>query len=360
VGFYIRKSLRAGPFRFNLSKSGLGVSAGVPGFRVGTGPRGNYVHVGRGGVYYRASLGAKAGTRAGGHAPAVPQPVFTPQPEILMEDVTGVSAAAFEPTGSGDLVQQLNDASSRVATAPWVVGLLIIVLLTKPVVGAILLAPGLPGAFWLWQRDRARRSVVAFYDVNDAPAQWFTQLVDTFADLAQMGGAWRINASGRISTTYQYKVNSGASALVNRVGAAFTTKGPKVLVTNIAVPTISAGRQALHFLPDRLLVREGRRFSDVAYGRLQLSCDLQRFIESGRVPRDAQQVDVTWQYVNVKGGPDRRFKNNRQLPVMLYGRIEIGSQNGLNWVLDCSRPNTAQSFRDVLGSAPVLAAAVPA
>ena len=37
-----------GPFRFNLSKSGLGVSAGVPGFRVGTGPRGNYVHMGRG------------------------------------------------------------------------------------------------------------------------------------------------------------------------------------------------------------------------------------------------------------------------------------------------------------------------
>jgi hypothetical protein len=35
-------------------KSGLGVSAGVPGFRVGTGPRGNYVHMGRHGVYCRA------------------------------------------------------------------------------------------------------------------------------------------------------------------------------------------------------------------------------------------------------------------------------------------------------------------
>jgi hypothetical protein len=39
VGFYVRKSVKAGPFRFNLSKSGIGVSAGVPGFRVGTGPR---------------------------------------------------------------------------------------------------------------------------------------------------------------------------------------------------------------------------------------------------------------------------------------------------------------------------------
>ena len=33
MGFYIRKSLSAGPFRFNLSKSGVGVSVGVPGFR---------------------------------------------------------------------------------------------------------------------------------------------------------------------------------------------------------------------------------------------------------------------------------------------------------------------------------------
>ena len=37
MGFYIRKSVKAGPFRFNLSKSGIGTSVGVRGFRVGTG-----------------------------------------------------------------------------------------------------------------------------------------------------------------------------------------------------------------------------------------------------------------------------------------------------------------------------------
>lgn len=59
MGFYIRKSISAGPFRFNLSNSGLGMSVGVKGFRVGTGPRGNYVHIGRGGLYYRASIGGE-------------------------------------------------------------------------------------------------------------------------------------------------------------------------------------------------------------------------------------------------------------------------------------------------------------
>src|SRR5438270_3002606 len=61
MGFYIRKALKVGPLRFNLSKSGIGVSAGIKGLRVGTGPRGNYVHMGRGGLYFRKSLNGPRG-----------------------------------------------------------------------------------------------------------------------------------------------------------------------------------------------------------------------------------------------------------------------------------------------------------
>ena len=53
MGFYIRKSFKAGPVRLNLSKSGLGLSAGIKGLRVGSGPKGSYVHAGRKGLYYR-------------------------------------------------------------------------------------------------------------------------------------------------------------------------------------------------------------------------------------------------------------------------------------------------------------------
>src|SRR5471032_2694145 len=56
MGLSYRKSLSAGPFRFNLSGSGIGVSVGVPGFRVGTGPRGNYVSISKGGFTYRTTL----------------------------------------------------------------------------------------------------------------------------------------------------------------------------------------------------------------------------------------------------------------------------------------------------------------
>ena len=40
MGFYYRKSVNLGPFRVNLSKSGVGYSVGGRGFRVGTTSRG--------------------------------------------------------------------------------------------------------------------------------------------------------------------------------------------------------------------------------------------------------------------------------------------------------------------------------
>lgn len=69
--FYIRKALKTGPVRFNLSKGGVGLSGGVKGARVGLGPKGTYVHGGRHGLYYRKyQRGGKkrSGKKAGGNA----------------------------------------------------------------------------------------------------------------------------------------------------------------------------------------------------------------------------------------------------------------------------------------------------
>lgn len=58
MGFFVRKALRLGPVRFNLSKSGIGTSIGVRGLRVGQDARGRgYLFGGRGGLYFRERLG---------------------------------------------------------------------------------------------------------------------------------------------------------------------------------------------------------------------------------------------------------------------------------------------------------------
>jgi hypothetical protein len=96
-----------------------------------------------------------------------------------------------------------------------------------------------------------------------------------------------------------------------------------LLSTNIVVPSIVGKSISMHFLPDQLLIRSGKQYSGLPYAALTFRTHTTRFIESDRVPRDATQVGQTWQYANVRGGPDRRFKNNRQLPIMSYAELEV-------------------------------------
>lgn len=354
MGFYLRKSLRAGPFRLNLSTSGVGVSAGIPGFRVGTGPRGNYVSVAGGGITYRTTLPRSAAAKGRRPlAPPSPPSLLPAEPigdrfgdEVVMQDVTGADAAELVSTGPDDLVDQLNGAARRHRVWPWV---LAITLILGVAAGVPVVIPfGVAAALWLVVWERARRTVVTFYEVHDAQAQWYELMTDGWAGLARLGGAWRIQARGNITTAHGVKTHAGASSLVQRVPAQRLLVPPAAFRTNIAVPTISVGSESLLFLPDRVLVRSGRVWSAVGYDQLGVEVGGTRFIEEGHVPGDATQVDTTWRYVNRNGTPDRRFNNNRQLPVMLYGRLELHTPTGLQWILDLSRLDSAQWVAQML------------
>ncbi|MEA2205531.1 MAG: segregation ATPase FtsK/SpoIIIE, family [Blastocatellia bacterium] len=64
MGFFLRKSIKLGPFRINLSKSGIGLSGGIRGARISAGPKGTQLNSGRKGLYYRKQLTNR--TAAGG------------------------------------------------------------------------------------------------------------------------------------------------------------------------------------------------------------------------------------------------------------------------------------------------------
>src|SRR5690606_14016834 len=202
---------------------------------------------------------------------------------------------------------------------------------------------GIPAIIWLVLYDQARRSVVVIYDVNDDTARRFEELVQAVGALQQVDGFWLITASGAVETPYQFKVNAGASTLNLRQRASASMNGPKLLVTNIAIPTLVSGERAVHFLPDRMLLREGKHFADVPYQELELEAEAVRFVEEGVLPRDGEVVDQTWRYVNVNGGPDRRFKDNQRLPVLKYGRLTLYNRRALHMMWDASQPRAVKA-----------------
>jgi hypothetical protein len=337
MGFYIRKSLRVGPVRFNLSKSGIGVSAGIKGLRVGSGPRGNYIHMGRGGLYYRATLPS-----GGANTPTLPSAPTTPPLATTdaMTEIESGSVRQMTDSSSENLLRELNEKRRKWRLRPWVLVFSLVVAPQLSAVGApeaaaaILMLLGLVATPFVAYWDRMRRTTVLLYDIEADAVTPYEQLHDAFDALIGCARTWHMSAKG---ATRDRKRNAGASTLVQRKRVTLSKTPPNTVKTNIDVPSIPVGRQVLCFFPDRLLVFDRDGVGAVSYRDLNVGIRASRFIEDEGVPSDAEVVGQTWRYVNKNGGPDKRFKNNRQLPICLYEEVEFTSGTGLNEVIQLSK-----------------------
>ncbi len=353
MGFRIRKSIKAGPFRFNLSGSGVGVSVGIPGLRVGTGPRGNYVHVGGSGLYYRATLPSRPRPSPGPNVPpprqAPPQPAGR-GPERF-ERIESADVLAMTDASASGLLDQIRAAETRTTMAPLagiVAVFTVMLLLAGEAPGWLAVAAALIGAgagAWLHVRDLAGRNVVLFYDLEPDARAAYEDVHVAFARLAGAHGAWNVQAR---ADTEDLRRNAGASQLVQRQPVRLGMGVPAVIRTNVDVPAIPCGAETLHFFPDRLLVSSRRGIGAVPYDQLEITVEAHPFIEEERVPADASQVGTTWRYVNRNGTPDRRFADNRQLPVLLYEQVAFTSPSGLREVLQLSATGGGNSFRSAV------------
>lgn len=366
MGLYLRKSVRVGPLRFNLSKGGIGVSAGIKGLRVGTGPRGNYVHMGAGGIYYRATILSGA-TRPRPVSPRgsvrpVPgvqhSPSSSPQwPEISrthgpMVDIDSADATTIVDSSSQALLEELNAKKKRWRMWPGVAMVSALVLLIATgneapdwalVMLALLSVGGIIAAHL---KDQLRKTVVLMYELDEPMEKALEALHAGAQTMASAYATWHVSSHAKV---FDQKYHAGAGTLVKRKPTRFASAPPPFVKTNIKTIAVNAGTQALHFFPDRVLIYDANGVGAVGYKELQVLVSSTRFIEDGSVPRDATVVDRTWRYVNKKGGPDRRFKDNRELPVCQYEEVALRSDTGLNELLQISRLGSAAGFASAIG-----------
>ena len=163
----------------------------------------------------------------------------------------------------------------------------------------------------------------------------------TTTELPAETSRWQVPVPVLFNT---WKHHAGATSLTRRSAIRLSKSDPPRIRTNIAVPSIPVGRQTLYLLPDHVLVFESGRVGAVGYSDLRLEPTTCQFIEEQEVPSDAEVVGQTWKYVNKKGGPDRRFKDNRQIPVVKYGELVLRSDTGLNELIHTSNQQAPQNF----------------
>jgi hypothetical protein len=346
MGFYFRKGFNFGPLRLNLSRSGLGASVGVKGARIGVGPRGSYIHMGRGGLYYRQTLTPARRSPDRGAALPVPQQMI---PGDNLQEISSKSALGMADSSAADLLIELNRVKNRTARLPIVVVAGVILICWSGLAGAdswlvaLELLATIVAALYARNSDVLNGTAILSYSLEGEAARAFERLQAPFLQLTTCQLVWHIDAAGRADA----KRNAGATTNLQRTEVRPSFSRPPRVQCNLEVPTIKAGRTTLYFFPDRLLVYDSAGVGAVAYSELKIDVQESRFVEQGRLPNDSRQVGTTWQYVNKKGGPDRRFNNNRQIPVMQYGVIAFASNSGLQAMFMCSRADAAIHFHDL-------------
>ena len=277
MGFYIHKAFSFGPLRLNLSRSGLGASFGIKGARVGVGPRGSYVHLGRGGLYYRQTL-----TPASGLSPRSDQSVVQPPISRGLQEITSSAATSLTDSSAQQLLQELNRVKQRIDWMPpiLVVGTIVVVLLLSlnfawwlPLVAGLDIV-----LFAICARhfDVTNGTVILNYSLVGSAAQEFEKLKTAFQTLSHCAGIWNVDASG---STGDWKRNAGATSLSRRSETRPSFGSPAKVSCNIEVPTLRAQGKYLYFFPDRLLVYDSSGIGAVPYSDLQMQSGQTRFIE---------------------------------------------------------------------------------
>ena len=244
------------------------------------------------------------------------------------------------------------ETQSRVWLWPFAAGLAVFLVIglgnAAGWLGTVTLLLGAIGTAWLWFLDQSRKRVPVIYDVNDDAANRFDKLITAMAGAIGSQKAWHMQAEAALTSAHARKVSGGAGHVVKREPVLRTTAGPKVLATNIAVPSFVAPSRSVFFLPDRILVLQGSTYADVEWEKITTAFDQQRFIEEEGVAGDAEVVGHTWKYVNKTGGPDRRFKDNRQLPICLFGEVSLIAPNGFRAEWQFSNRRAAGEWAEAL------------
>jgi hypothetical protein len=222
---------------------------------------------------------------------------------------------------------------------------------TNPYAGYILIV-GLAGFIvlfrWLKKQDRRRFELALHYEMDEQFKAIYTQFHAHFTTFSASRKIWQYLNTQR---TYDAKRNAGAGNLIKRTPLASISGNHfplQYLVTNVNIPYLKLTNLELYFLPERLLVKRGGTFAAVFYKNLKINRSITQFVEEEGVAADATVIGHTWKYVNRNGGPDRRFNNNRQIPLCAYSQYTLTSDTGVYEILTTSKQGAMDGFAEFL------------
>ncbi|MFA5834361.1 MAG: DUF4236 domain-containing protein [Bacteroidota bacterium] len=164
-----------------------------------------------------------------------------------------------------------------------------------------------------------------------------------FDNLKGSQHCWDITSSIYVD---RVKTRSSASQSINRQKVSFTYSSLDFV--NSEYPAFNfknVNGADLFFYPAFLIAFHSKSdFALIDYKEMSIDYSRVSFVETENVPNDSIVLSRTWQYVNKNGSRDMRFSNNYEIPVMLYGELDLKSSAGLNESYMFSNATAAEEY----------------
>lgn len=381
MSWRFRKTFKVLPgVRLNLTARGLSATLGASPFSINVGPRGVYrnIDIPGTGLWNRQRIGAPITHAAAPSQPAAlpdrPQPAnlepSTPShiapavPQVAPEEVE-IRSASTESLNSENMKQfrdlltqtyeERTALDGEIATANG--ELSIAAAKYKAWDRGFLLRRIFKHSFAARKEafDTAQAKVIelteqlkltklsAHFDVDREQAESYYKMRDEFAALCECQKIWDALSRGAID---RVATRSAASEAVGRTPVTLSLSSCDVLEWEQKVPHLpNCVGGDLYIYPGFVLYRASRQaFALIDFHEVKLDFQPVRFIEEEPVPSDAQKIGEAWAKSNKDGGPDLRFRDNYQIPVVAYGDLLFSSASGLNEQYQFSNPALAQRF----------------
>lgn len=346
----------------NFSKTGISTTIGVPGASINFGKQGAYLNTGipGTGIYDRQKIGG--GKKGENNVPLTD--TGNPHESYSTEEIGAIKTDQAEATTTEglqelkktllDCYQERTDLKKEIEKAKSKLTLATVIMVFSYIL--------IFGLFVKWFKENSKDKKEFYEDLKnqlencfinidiDADEQIdkkYLDLLESYRTLLTCEIIWDITSSVAID---QRATRSAAGTVVTR-------KPVKFGFGNIDI--IKSKYEALHFenanggdiyiYPAFIVIVDAlKKFGLVDIRELDFNFHGQRFIETEKVPKDATVVGNTWAKVNKNGGPDKRFKDNYQIPICQYGDINLTSKTGLNEAYSLSCFDKSEKFANAM------------
>ncbi|HEX5461375.1 MAG TPA: DUF4236 domain-containing protein [Steroidobacteraceae bacterium] len=371
MGFRVRHSVRLFPgVRLNFSGGGISTTIGGRGASVNIGHRGTYLNLGLPGTGLSYRTRILPDTPRPEPARVAPQPQYEPHavPGLATtneREIRSADVSVMTSPGLGELKKLINEASAergrtqiQVAADEralreaerklFLARLFLVRLFTRRLVSRLTEAVDYATAKLADTRAHLEGCGIDIdFAFEQATAASYAALFKAFEELRVCGRIWDITSAALNNRFAQRTI---ATYSVTRKPVSFGFSDSELIRTKFKAMRLgNVTGLDIHIYPGFVMMRgSGTDFALIELRELSLDLASTNFLEEEGVPSDSQVVGHTWRKANKDGSRDRRFNNNYQIPLALYGELMFKSPTGLLECYMVSNSGKTQAFASAL------------